>query len=51
VVLRSAKTVGVESNRLSKTLIRPVCSVTNTRPSGAKQTTFGLVSPLNATVS
>ncbi len=37
--------------RLSKTLIRPLFSATNTRPSGAKRTTVGLVRPLKAVVS
>ena len=34
------------SNRLSKILIRPPFSATNTRPSGEKRTDVGSVSPL-----
>jgi hypothetical protein len=33
-VRRSANTVGVVSSRLSKTLMRPLFSATNTRPPG-----------------
>src|SRR5262245_5380130 len=51
LVRRSAKTVGLVSLRLSKTLIRPLFSPTNTRPSAANWTTVGSVSPLNAIVS
>ena len=43
---RSANTVGVVSVRLSKTLMRPLFSATNTRPSGEKRTAVGWVSPL-----
>ena len=45
-VRRSAKTVGVVSVRLSKTLMRPLFSATKTRPSGEKRTAVGWVSPL-----
>ncbi len=48
---RFANTVGVVSERLSKTLITPLFSATKTRPSEAKRTTVGLVRPLKATVS
>src|SRR4029453_1051961 len=44
---RSAKTVGLGSDRLSKTLMMPLFSATNTRPSDANWTTIGLTSPLN----
>src|SRR3954468_10171044 len=50
-VRRSARTVGVVSVRLSKTFTRPLFSATTTRPSGAKRTAVGAVSPLNATDS
>jgi hypothetical protein len=46
LVLRSAKTVGVVSLRLSKTLMRPFFSATKTRPSLAKRTAVGVLSPL-----
>src|SRR5215212_9774028 len=46
LTLRSAKTSGVGSVSESKTLITPRFSATNTRPSDAKRTTVGLVSPL-----
>ena len=42
-VRRSANTVGVVSERLSKTLISPLFSATKTRPSEAKRTTVGFV--------
>ena len=44
-MLRSAKTVAVGSERLSKTLIRPLFSATKTRPSGEKRTAVGFVNP------
>ena len=50
-VLRSANVVGVASDRLSKTLIRPLFSAMKTRPSEAKRTTMGFVSPEKATDS
>ena len=50
-VRRSAKTVGVVSERLSKTLMSPLFSATNTRPSEANRITVGLVSPLKTVVS
>jgi hypothetical protein len=49
--LRSAKTVGVVSVRLSKTLIRPLFSATKTRPSEANRMAVGFVSPLKTTLS
>ena len=46
LVRRSAKVVGVVSERLSKTLIRPLFSATKIRPSGENRKVMGLVSPL-----
>ena len=51
VVLRSVKSDGVVSKTLSKTLMTPLFSATKTRPSEAKRTTVGLVSPLKTVVS
>src|SRR5256885_5361959 len=51
LVRRSANTVGCVSDRLLKTLMRPLCSATNTRPSGAKSTTVGAVRSWKTTVS
>ena len=50
-VRRSAKTVGVVSERLSKTLISPLFSPTKIRPSEANWMTIGFTSPLNTTLS
>ena len=50
-MLRSAKSVGVVSVRLSKTLIRPFFSATKIRPSGEKRRAVGFESPLNTTDS
>ena len=50
-VRRSAKVVGVVSCSDENTLIRPLFSAMNTRPSGAKRITVGFVSPLKATLS
>ena len=44
-VRRSANTVGVVSDRLSKTLMSPLFSATKTRPSGENRTAVGWVSP------
>ena len=51
LALRSAKIVGVGSDRLSKTLIRPLFSATKTRPSDANSTDVGLVRPVKTVVS
>jgi hypothetical protein len=50
-VRRSANTVGVVALRLLYTMMRPLFSATNTRPSGEKRTATGLIRPLSATVS
>src|SRR5262245_46673321 len=50
-VVRSVKTAGDGSERFWKTLITPLFSVTNTRPSEAKATLVGLTKPLSATDS
>src|SRR4029453_7983430 len=44
-------TVGVVAESDENTLMRPLFSATNTRPSGEKRTAVGLARPLNATVS
>src|SRR5919202_4499297 len=46
LVRRSAKIVGVVSERLSKTLIKPLFSATKTRPSLENLTVVGWVRPL-----
>ena len=46
-VRRSAKTSGCVSDSESNTLISPLFSATKTRPSEAKRTAVGLVSPEN----
>src|SRR5262245_45402591 len=51
LVRRSTYTDGVGSVRLSNTLIRPLCSATNTRPSGENCTAVGWLRPLKTTVS
>ena len=47
LVRRSANTSRLVSDERSKTLIIPLFSATKTRPSGAKRTAVGLVSPEN----
>ena len=51
LVRRSAKIVGVGSVRSSKTLMRPLFSATNTRPSLANRTAVGCSSPAKTTDS
>ena len=48
---RSATTVGVVAESDENTLMRPLFSATNTRPSGEKRIAVGLVRPLNWVVS
>ena len=50
-VERSAKTVGVVSEMLSKTLMIPDFSATNTRPSSANRSEVGRVIPVHTFVS
>jgi hypothetical protein len=50
-VLRSAYSVGVGSLTLSKTLISPLFSATNTLPSAAKRTAIGTLRPVITAVS
>src|SRR5919106_3800566 len=51
LVRRSAKTVGSVSERLSKSLMMPLFSATNTRPSGENSTTVGYSRPSKTTES
>jgi hypothetical protein len=51
LVRRSAKVVGVGSERLSKTLIKPLFSATKTRPSLENWTVVGSFRPLKTTFS
>ena len=46
VVAQVGEDVGVVSDRLSNTLMRPLFSATNTRPSLANLTAVGCVSPV-----
>src|SRR5438093_2082205 len=49
--LKSANTAGVVAVRLANTLMRPLFSATNTRPSEANLTTIGALRPLNTVMS